>query len=124
MPKFKLLIVDDNVDGADSLAMLLEAVGHSAVAIYRGREAITAAAAGSFDAILLDIGLPDLDGYEVIKRIHEQNADQIVIAVSGYGQAKDVHKAMSCGFSHHLIKPVALEELESTLNGLLHSANA
>lgn len=124
MPPLKFLVVDDNKDSADSLAMLLEAVGHHAVTAYRGNEALDIFVRQKFDAILLDIGLPDIDGYKVAQNIRASDPGQIIVAVSGYGQAEDVRKAMQAGFSSHLTKPVSLEDLENKILSLIEKSRS
>jgi CheY-like chemotaxis protein/nitrogen-specific signal transduction histidine kinase len=103
----RVLIVDDNLDAAMSLAMLLEASGHRIATAHTGPEALTVAAAQQPDVIFLDIGLPELDGYEVARRLREhQQADSLVIvAMTGYGQETDRARSHAAGFDHHLVKP-------------------
>lgn len=115
----KYLLVDDNEDAANSLSMLLETVGHTTRVTYRGADALAILTTEKFDAVLLDIGLPDIDGYKVAQQIRTTNKDLPVVAVSGYGQAEDIRKALASGFSAHLTKPVSLAAIESTVNGLL-----
>lgn len=114
-----ILIVDDNKDAADSLAMLLQIMGHQTTATYTGNDAFAAMKAKKFDVVLLDIGLPDIDGYKIASTIRAQDLHQIVVAVSGYGQAEDIQKAKAAGFSGHLTKPVSLTELENKLVSLI-----
>lgn len=114
-----ILIVDDNKDAADSLAMLLQIMGHQTTAIYTGNDAFAAINVQKFDVILLDIGLPDIDGYKIASAIRAQDPHQIIVAVSGYGQAEDIQKAKAAGFNGHLTKPVSLTELENKLVSLI-----
>jgi PAS domain S-box-containing protein len=104
----RILIVDDNVDGADSLAMLLEEVGHETHTAHDGVEALDLAERIRPDAVLLDIGLPKLNGYEVCKRLRERRwADGLVIvALTGWGQEEDRQRSLDAGFDTHLVKPV------------------
>ncbi|RYE52263.1 MAG: response regulator, partial [Sphingobacteriales bacterium] len=111
----KILVVDDNQDAADSLSMLLQVIGHETVVTYRGEKALDILAKEKFDAVLLDIGLPDIDGFKVAQQIRVNDKNLIVIAVSGYGQANDVTKALESGFTSHLTKPVSLDAIEKTL---------
>lgn len=120
LPPMKFLLVDDNEDAANSLAMLLNTVGHDAKVVYRGGDALALVNAENFDAVLLDIGLPDIDGYSVAQKIRAAHPALIVVAVSGYGQAEDVRKAMESGFSGHLTKPVSLDAIERTVKNLLN----
>ncbi|PUA29889.1 MAG: hypothetical protein B0W54_04920 [Cellvibrio sp. 79] len=120
LPALKILIVDDNIDAANSLAMLLQYVGHQTATVYRGTDALDLLKHQIFDVILLDIGLPDIDGYQVAESIRADNARQIIIAVSGYGQAEDINKAKASGFTDHLTKPVSFDDLERKLSELQH----
>lgn len=119
LPPLTILIVDDNKDAADSLAMLLQIMGHQTTATYTGSDAFVAMQAKKFDVVLLDIGLPDIDGYKIASTIRAQDLHQIIVAVSGYGQAEDIQKAKEAGFSGHLTKPVSLTELENKLVSLI-----
>jgi PAS domain S-box-containing protein len=115
----RVLVVDDNVDTADSLAMLLRFYGHEVRAVHTGPRALQAARADAPDVILLDIGLPGMDGYEVARRLREQQGSGKVrlIAMTGYGQEADRRRSQDAGFDHHLVKPVdpaRLQELLST----------
>ena len=115
--RLKLMVVDDNVDAAETLAMLLEAAGHEVVVEHDSRRAIERARLAPPDACLLDIGLPEIDGNELARRLRAQaeTADCVLIAVSGYGQEQDRRRAMEAGFSHHLVKPVDFEQLAELL---------
>ncbi len=114
-----VLVVDDNQDAALLLAHLLEAAGHKVQKAYSGPMALEAAAAHRPDAILLDIGLPGLDGYEVAKQIRQDPtlSDVLLIAISGYCQDEDRERSHNAGFDHHLAKPPDHEELLSLLAG-------
>lgn len=114
----RILIVDDNRDSAASLAMLLQMSGNTVREAYDGPEAIDAAREFRPDALLLDIGLPTLDGYEVCRRIREEpwGGDVLVIALSGWGQPEDRRKSKAAGFDHHLVKPVRHDQLTDLLN--------
>ena len=103
----RVLVVDDNVDAADSLAALLKILGHDAVTAYDGVSAIAAATAIVPDVIILDIGMPGLNGYETATRIREQPWGKAVrlIALTGWGQEQDRHKSFAAGFDGHLVKP-------------------
>lgn len=122
LPSLKFLLVDDNEDATNSLSMLLKTIGHDTVVAYKGADALAIFAQKTFDIVLLDIGLPDIDGYKVAQQIRTTNNDVIIIAVSGYGQADDIRKAMEAGFSGHLTKPVSLDTLEATINKLRKGA--
>ncbi|MEN0038773.1 MAG: ATP-binding protein [Cellvibrio sp.] len=120
LPAMKFLLVDDNEDAANSLSMLLQTVGHEARVVYRGADALLQVDAEKFDAVLLDIGLPDIDGYKVAQQIRATYPELVIVAVSGYGQAEDIRQALASGFSGHLTKPVSLDALESTVKHLLN----
>ena len=108
----RLLIVDDNVDTADSLALLLQLKGHETAAVYNARDAIEAVKNFSADIILLDIGLPDMSGYDLARELIAQGVTSKLIALTGYGQPEDIQRALDAGFSTHATKPVNVEELE------------
>jgi len=112
-----VLIVDDNQDAADSVAMLLEMSGHAIRVVYHGADALEAWQAFAADVVILDIGLPDMSGYEVAARMREAGFDGVAIALSGYGQPNDKQRARDSGFDFHLVKPVELGALEEAMQG-------
>jgi signal transduction histidine kinase/DNA-binding response OmpR family regulator len=109
----RILVVDDNVDAAETLAALLERNGHEVHLAHDGMTALDAAEIRQPDAVLLDIGLPGLNGYEVAERLRArpESKSTLLIAVSGYGQEEDLRSSRLAGFDHHLIKPVNVDEL-------------
>ena len=109
----RVLIVDDNEDGAKSLAMLLEFGGHTTYQAHDGVAALEAAHRLRPDAVLLDIGLPGLNGYEVCSRIrNEPWGKQItLVAITGWGQDEDLHRSREAGFDAHMVKPVDFDVL-------------
>jgi PAS domain S-box-containing protein len=113
----RLLVVDDNVDAAATMGMLLEAYGHEVAVEHDSRHALARAPALRPDAALLDIGLPDMDGNELARRLREDaaTAGTVLIAVTGYGQEQDRRNALEAGFDHHLVKPVDLDRLTKLL---------
>ena len=112
----RILVVDDNVDAADSLAVLLRLDGHQVALAYDGPQAIEIAQTERPSVILLDIGLPGMDGYEVCRRLREGGfASARVIAMTGYGQDKDRQRAMEAGFDEHTVKPVEFAALKRLL---------
>lgn len=111
----RILVVDDNVDAAASLAELLRLEGHQAEAVYSAKGALEAIMNFSPNVVLLDIGLPDMDGYEVAKRIRAGGNFVRLVALTGYGQAEDIQRTHSAGFDAHLVKPVDLVALDRTL---------
>lgn len=114
----RILVVDDNHDSAASLAMLLQMSGNTVRAAYDGPEAIDAMRDFRPEVLLLDIGLPTLDGYEVCRRIRKESwgRDVLVVALSGWGQPEDRRKSKEAGFDHHMVKPVRHDELTRLLN--------
>jgi CheY-like chemotaxis protein len=116
-PARRILIVDDNADAADSLAVLLRMMGNEVYTAHDGLEAVGAAAAFQPDVVLLDIGLPKLSGYEVARRIREQarGSDVVLIAVTGWGQEDDRRRSREAGFDHHMTKPVEFGALQRLL---------
>ncbi|HEV7283098.1 MAG TPA: ATP-binding protein [Pirellulaceae bacterium] len=113
----KILIVDDNRDSANTLALLLKRTGDQTRTAYDGEEAVEIAAEYQPEVILLDIGLPKMNGYEACRAIREsQGGDGIVIvALTGWGQEEDRRKSNEAGFDGHLVKPVALADLMKLL---------
>ena len=118
-PPKRVLVVDDNVDAADSLALVLELDGHTCESVYSAREALARAAEFNPDVILLDIGLPEMNGYEVARRLRELPALRAtrLIALTGYGQTEDLHRARDAGFDDHLVKPVDFATLGRCVGG-------
>jgi len=113
----RILIVDDNRDAADTLGALLQLDGVEAVIARDGPEAIEKATAFCPEVIILDIGLPEMDGYEVCRRIRETQwgGSVVVLALSGWGQQQDYRKSHEAGFDGHLVKPVDIAELKRSL---------
>lgn len=107
----RILVVDDNQDAADTLAEVLDLDGHSIEVVYTAHDAIERATATLPEVILLDVGLPDMSGYEVASRLRPILKTAQIIALTGYGQAEDVRKAGAAGFDAHVIKPVDFERL-------------
>src|SRR5579871_5717029 len=108
----RVLVVDDNVDAADSLALILNFEGHSAATVYSSADALKRALNGfNPDVILLDIGLPGMDGYEVARRLRSGGSTAQLIALTGYGRGEDVQRAKAEGFDLHMVKPVDIPAL-------------
>jgi PAS domain S-box-containing protein len=116
----RLLVVDDNVDAAATLAMLLEACGYEAAVENASLRALERARSAPPDAALLDIGLPEMDGNELARRLRNdpRTAAIKLIAVTGYGQEQDRRTALEAGFDHHLVKPVDMDKLGALLAGI------
>ena len=120
----QVLVVDDNRDAADSLGMMLRIMGNEPRMVYDGLEAVTAAGEFQPNVVLLDIGLPKLNGYEAAQRIREQPLGKrmVLIALTGWGQDEDKRRSSEAGFDHHMVKPVepdALMNMLSRLQGAL-----
>jgi len=118
-PSRRILVVDDNVDSATSLALLLTLDGHETKAVNSAQAALQFASSFKPDVVLLDIGLPEMDGYEVASRLRklaELNGVRL-IALTGYGQCEDRERARAVGFDDHLVKPVEFQALERALAG-------
>jgi PAS domain S-box-containing protein len=113
----RVLVVDDSEDTAETMGTLLEMAGHTIQKAHSGPAALEAAAAFRPDVILLDIGLPGLDGYQVAQRLREDPIlkDVILIAASGYGQEEDLRRSKEAGIDRHLVKPVDPRELQEIL---------
>lgn len=115
-----MMVVDDNADAAHTLAMFLEAEGHRVFVEYEATKAIERARTTAPSVCLLDIGLPDIEGNELARRLRSmpETADAVLIAVTGYGQEQDREKSMAAGFDFHLVKPVDTSRLASILAGI------
>jgi CheY-like chemotaxis protein len=120
--KLRILVVDDNRDAAGSLSMLLELKGHEVRIAYDGENALQLAENFRPHIVLLDLGMPKMNGYETCRRIRDQawGAQMTLIAVTGWGQEDDRRKSTAAGFDGHLVKPVDPETLEE-LSMHLHS---
>ena len=118
-PPKRVLIVDDNVDSADSLAMVLICDGHQIERVYTARAALERAQSFHPDVVLLDIGLPEMDGYEIARRIRKvpELAGVRLVALTGYGQPDDRLRAQSAGFDEYLVKPVEFHALARSIAG-------
>ncbi|MGH7818834.1 MAG: response regulator [Candidatus Binatia bacterium] len=114
---WRILVVDDNVDAAESLACLLGLLGHDVRVAHDGPSALAAAAGRSPDVVFLDLGLPGMDGYEVARRLRSEPrfASTVLVALTGYGQDEDRRRSEEAGFDHHLVKPVEPQAIESLL---------
>jgi CheY-like chemotaxis protein len=114
----RILIADDNRDAADSLSMLLELAGHEVRVAHHGRAALSLAQAFRPDVALLDIGMPDLSGYEVAQELRREPWGRGIqlIALTGWGQEKDRQQALEAGFNQHLTKPIDPDQLEALIS--------
>ncbi len=109
----QVLVVDDNVDGADTLVALLGALGHDARSVHNGEDAIAATEAGKYDLVLLDLGLPDISGVQVALHVRGKpwGRDLKLVALTGLGQQHDRDLTRLAGFNLHLVKPVRIDDL-------------
>ncbi len=117
VPARRILVVDDNRDGAESLALLLRAGGHEVRTAHDGAEALEAARAFRPQVVFLDIGLPGMDGYEAARRLRQEPGMEkgLLVALTGYGQEEDRLKAMEAGFNVHLVKPADIDTLQNIM---------
>jgi CheY-like chemotaxis protein len=117
MPPRRVLVVDDNVDAATSLSMMLKEKGHDVQAVHDATEALRVIERFSPEVALLDIELPEMSGYEVAKRIRSMNGgtNMVLIAITGRGQKEDKEKALDAGFDAHLTKPVDTSSLAAVM---------
>jgi len=113
----RVLVIDDNVDAAEALSMLLEILGAEVQMVNDGPSALKAFAAYAPELVLLDIGMPDMDGYEVAQRLRAQDPQRRakLVALTGFGQAEDSRRAREAGFDQHLVKPAAMDKLKALL---------
>ncbi|MDI1481848.1 PAS domain S-box protein [Polyangium sp. y55x31] len=112
----RVLVVDDNVDAAETMAALLETLGHEVSVAHDGEAALVAVSNGQPEIVLLDIGLPRMDGYEVCRRLRDDSATRpFIVAVTGYGQAEDRDRALQAGFDAHLVKPASFDAIQAVL---------
>jgi CheY-like chemotaxis protein len=118
--EFRILIVDDNLDAAESLAMLLEMVGNHVRTAHDGEEAVQAACAFRPHVVLCDIGLPRMNGYDAARAMRREpwGKDMVLIAVTGWGQEADKRRSAEAGFDRHLVKPIDPSALIKLLAGL------
>jgi CheY-like chemotaxis protein len=113
----KILVIEDCVDMAESLCMVLELLGYQARATYTGPDGVHEAAAWRPDVVLSDIGLPGLDGFEVARRLRKLPglSDVLLVAVTAYGSEEDRRRGREAGFDHYLVKPVEVRDLRRVL---------
>ncbi|MCA2982707.1 MAG: response regulator [Gemmatimonas sp.] len=112
-----VLVVDDHADAAESLALLLQREGHSVDVAFDGRDALAQYERAHHDAVIMDIGLPVLDGYECARAMRRVQGDRalLLIALTGWGHPEDRRRSEASGFDHHLVKPVRPSELNALL---------
>jgi len=121
----RVLVVDDNQDAIETLQTLLESLGATVAVAGNGREALVQFERFGPDAVLLDIGMPGMDGYEVARRIRALPAGSAtpLIAVTGWGQQDDIRRCFEAGFDHHLVKPLDLDKLWEIIVGATPTVN-
>jgi PAS domain S-box-containing protein len=119
--RFRVLVVDDSADVAESMSVLLELLGHDVQSAGDGLTALDLAESFRPDIVLLDIGMPRMNGYEVARRLRQTSAGQraVLIAMTGWGQEEDRRRTKDAGFDHHLTKPVELDHLEQLVQQLV-----
>ena len=119
-PRLRILLVDDNVDAVEALAELLELGGHEVALAHDCAQALERVAHFSPELAILDIGLPEVDGYGVARALRERLGERspVFVALTGFGQGEDRSRSEAEGFQRHFVKPVALEELEAFFRGL------
>jgi signal transduction histidine kinase/ActR/RegA family two-component response regulator len=116
----RVLLVEDNLDAAESMKMLLELFGHSVRVVHDGERALVAVREQLFEIMLIDVGLPGMDGYELVRRLREIPAVErcLLIALTGYGRDEDKQQALAAGFHHHLAKPIEFDALQTLIGRL------
>jgi signal transduction histidine kinase len=120
----RALVVDDNADAADTLGMLLDALGVEARAVFNGADALRAVEDTVPDVVFLDLGMPGMDGFEVARRLRDMRPDMLLVALTGWSQAEDIARTRAAGFSEHLSKPAHLSALTALLRRIHADANA
>ena len=111
-----ILVIDDNRDAADTVGMFLETEGFPVVVGYCGKDAFRAVGSGPVDVAILDIGLPDVNGYELAAAMRGLGDVPLLVAVTGWGAKGDVERALQAGFDFHFTKPAPLPELLALIN--------
>jgi signal transduction histidine kinase/ActR/RegA family two-component response regulator len=121
--RLHVLVADDNVDFATSLAQILEGMGHQTTVVHDGEQALGIALAQAPDVVILDIGMPGLNGHEVAHELrqHPQTRDTLLIAITGWNQDSDRDRSRASGITHHLAKPVEVAQLLEILEPLVES---
>jgi two-component system, OmpR family, response regulator len=113
----RVLLVDDSIDAAEAMSMLLETLGHEVRTMYDGPSALAMCDAFAPDVVILDIGLPGMNGFDVAKAMRARPGTEkaLLIALTGYGDESDRRKAHDAGFDHHLVKPVSFTAIEAVI---------
>lgn len=118
-PGRRVLVVDDNLDSAETIALMAQLWGHDVRTAHDGQSALTTAADYRPEVVLLDIGLPGMDGFEVARKLREQEwmDGVMLVAMTGYGQEEDRRRSKDAGFDHHMVKPIDPGALQTLLAG-------
>jgi len=118
--RHRIVVVDDNVDAANSLGQLLEMLGNEVITFYDGESGIKAARKFRPDILLCDIGMPKMNGYDTARsiRAEEWGKNTVLVALTGYGQMDDLQRSADAGFDHHLVKPLDVDALMALMAGL------
>lgn len=112
----RVLVVDDNRDSAETMSMLLELEGHEVFVAHDGKQAVEVAIAERPALVLLDIGLPFMDGYEACRAMREGRlVGALIVAMTGYGREEDRQRSVDAGFDAHLVKPVDVEDIRQLI---------
>ena len=111
----RIVVADDNIDAALTLAALLGLQGHDVRTAHDGMQALDEVMRFEPHVVILDIGMPGMNGYKVAAELRERNVDVLLIAVTGWGQEEDRHRSRAAGFDHHLVKPVDFRTLSELL---------
>lgn len=114
----RALVVDDNRLAADTLVTILNILGGHAKAVYGSKEVLACEVLAEFDIVLLDIGMPQMDGYEVVRILRARGAMPPFVALTGYGLPEDKQKALDAGFAAHLTKPVSIKDVKGVFKKL------
>jgi CheY-like chemotaxis protein len=116
----RILVADDNADSATTLSIMLEMLGNEVRVAHDGEQAVRAAREFRPDAILLDIGMPKLNGYDACAQLRElpETASAVMVALTGWGQDEDKARSRAAGFDHHIVKPVEPSMLEALISGI------
>lgn len=118
----RILVVDDNVDAAETTKRLLRLSGYAAESAHSGESALAVISESAPDLVLLDLGMPEMDGFQVAERL--RGTDIVLIALTGYGQEDDRQRTSEAGFAHHLVKPVDPDVLLTLLENIRSSRHA
>jgi len=124
-PTLRILVVDDNQDAAESLGILLKRAGHEVALANDGASALHTASTLNPTVVLLDLGLPGMNGFELCRRLRQQGLQgALMVAVTGYGRDSDRHRTREAGFDRHLVKPVAFDQLIEVMASARPNASA